>query len=317
MTRPHLHIRILLATCNGADHLAEQLTSYESQSHPDWSLDVSDDGSRDGTQGLVMRFARASPTRAIRLADGPRNGSAANFLTLLQRGVEAAPGAAMAFSDQDDVWLPGKLSRAADWLAAHGAQEGEVLAWVCRTVLTGTRLEPRGESRVFPRPPAFGNALVQNILPGNTIVLSPAAARALAATVPAALRAGVPYHDWWVYQVVTGIGGRVGVEPEPLVLYRQHGGNHLGHHDPVRGRLRRLGLVARRRYGGWIDANLAALTAHRAMLTPTNRDLLDAFAQARSGGGRSLARALPDLGLHRQTVQGDRLLRLLALTGRI
>ncbi len=317
MTHPQLHIRILLATCNGADHLAEQLTSYESQSHRDWSLDVSDDGSRDGTREMIMRFARATPAQAIRLSDGPRDGVAANFLTLLQRGVDSTPGAAMAFSDQDDVWLSGKLSRAADWLCANGAQEGEVLAWVCRTVLTGTRLEPVGVSRVFPRPPAFGNALVQNILPGNTIVLSPAAARAVAATVPAALRAGVPYHDWWVYQVVTGVGGRIGMEAEPLVLYRQHGANALGHHDPVRGRLRRLGLVMKRRYGGWLDANLAALAAHRTMLTPANRELLDAFAAARGQGGHRLARALPGLGLHRQTPAGDRLLRLLALSGRI
>ncbi|WP_430450446.1 hypothetical protein [Rhodophyticola sp.] len=210
-----------------------------------------------------------------------------------------------------------KLARANDWLLANGAEQGAALLWTCRTVLTDHALVPLGESRQFPQPPGFGNALVQNILAGNTMVLSPAAARAVVGTVDSALAAGVPYHDWWVYQVLTGIGARVQCDPDPLVLYRQHGGNMLGHHGPVRGRLRRLGLVARRDYSAWINANLIALRRHETMLTPPARLMLRAFILARRRGGPTLAAALPRLGLHRQTPQGDRLLRLMALSGRL
>lgn len=317
MTADGLHIRVLLATRNGAAYLPGQLDSLVAQSHADWSLDVGDDGSTDGTIGLVARFAAEQRPRPVRLEPGPQAGSAANFLTLLARAHQAEPEAALAFCDQDDVWLPGKLARAAAWLTGNGAGQGAPLAWVCRTVLTDADLVPQGESRVFPRPPAFGNALVQNILAGNTIVLSPAAAAAVAQTVPAALEAGVPYHDWWVYQVITGIGGQIGMEPEPLVLYRQHQSNHLGHHGPVRGRLMRLGIVARRDYSGWLDANLAALRASRHLLTPEARRQLRGFAMARTRGGRALAAALPRLGLYRQSPRGDRMLRLMALAERL
>lgn len=312
-----LHIRIVMATCNGAAHLSAQLDSFAAQTHDDWALMVADDGSGDATPELLAGWGRANPGRLAWSGPGPGRGVAANFLTLLARAAQDAPQAALAFSDQDDVWLPQKLACARDWLLANGADRGVPLIWTCRTVLTDHALAPLGESRQFPQPPGFGNALVQNILAGNTMVLSPAAARAVAATVDSALATGVPYHDWWVYQVLTGIGAGVRCEPAPLVLYRQHDSNMLGHHGPVRGRLRRLGLVARRDYSAWIDANLAALRRHETMLTPPARLMLRAFMQARRRGGPALAAALPRLGLHRQTPQGDRMLRLMALSGRL
>jgi hypothetical protein len=127
----------------------------------------------------------------------------------------------------------------------------------------------------------------------------------------------VPYHDWWVYQVMTGIGARIGMEPEPLVLYRQHGTNTLGHHGPVRGRLKRLGIVAKRDYSSWISANLTALRAHDGMLTPEARRILRQVMMARRRGGQALAAALPRLGLHRQSPRGDQMLRMMALAGRL
>lgn len=313
MGQTALHMRIVMATHNGAAHLQAQLDSLAAQTHANWSLDVGDDASADDTRQIVTAFGQAHPGR-VQLWDGPGQGAAANFLTLATRAVGQAPGAALAFADQDDVWLPDKLARAQAWLDGQGPRPA---VWVCRTRLTDAALEPIGESRIFHRPPAFGNALVQNILAGNTIVMSPAAARVFAATVPAALAAQVPYHDWWCYQVMTGIGATVGMEPDPLVLYRQHGANSLGHHGPVRGRLKRLGLIARRDYSGWIDANLAALRANDRQLTPEARLTLRSFIMARRRGGAALAAALPRLGLHRQSPRGDQMLRMMALAGRL
>ena len=49
MTEPHVHI--LMGTKNGGMFLADQLASIRGQSHQDWSLWASDDGSTDGTWG--------------------------------------------------------------------------------------------------------------------------------------------------------------------------------------------------------------------------------------------------------------------------
>ncbi len=222
---------------------------------------------------------------------------------------------ALAFSDQDDVWLPEKLSRAAHWLTENGAQYGVPLAWSCRTILTDAALHPVAKSRCFTRSPGFGNALVQNILGGNTIVLSSAAAELLAKTVPAAIEARVPYHDWWAYQVLTGMDVEIHCERDPLILYRQHNKNLLGYHGPVRGRLSRMGMVWQGDYAGWVGTNLSALRKHEALLTPQARRILRGFMMARRHGGARLAAALPRLGLYRQSVQGDCTLRLMALSG--
>lgn len=306
-----------MATRDGARFIPEQLQSFVDQTHDCWDLTVCDDGSRDATLELIDAFGRAHPERLAHAGPGPGRGAAANFLTLLARAAKDAPDAALAFSDQDDVWCSDKLRRAAQWLTAHGAMEGVPLVWTCRMTLTDAALCPLGESRRFKRPPAFGNALVQNILGGNTIVLSPAAARTLAMTVPAALEAGVAYHDWWTYQVLTGIGAQVYCDPEPLVLYRQHETNLLGYHGPLRGQITRFGMIWQGDYAGWIDANLTALRQNESLLTPKARRVLRGFILARRHGGARLAATLPRLGLYRQSAQGDQMLRLMALSGRL
>lgn len=315
LSGPQNPVCILLATHNGAAYLPEQLSSFAEQTHANWSLRCGDDQSTDATVDLLQDFARQSPQHGITISEGPGRGPAANFLSLLVQAARAEPEAVVAFSDQDDVWLPAKLERAMTWMDQAGAGHGRMLAWVCRTVLTDAALTPLGESRLFPRKPSFGNALMQNILPGNTIVLSPAAAQAVARTAKAALAAGVPYHDWWIYQVITGIGGSIHTEPEPLVLYRQHGGNHLGHHGPVRGRLKRLEIVAKKDYSGWLDANLTALRQNQHMLTNAARVQLRGLMLARQSSRTALATSLPKLGLHRQSATGDQALRAMALAG--
>lgn len=312
-----LHVRIVLATYNGASYLGPQLGSYAAQSHKNWSLDVSDDGSSDGTQDIVQEFAAQQPDHGIRLFSGPKAGAASNFLSGLERAIADAPDAALAISDQDDVWLPRKLEKAADWLVSHGAKEGKPLVWSCRTILTDARLTPKGTSRTFNRRPCFGNALVQNIIAGNTVVLSPAAAKIIAGTTQSAMRFGVPYHDWWIYLIASGMEATIHQEQEPLVLYRQHASNVLGHHGPVRGRLNRLSMVAGRQYHRWISANVAALMDNSELLTEANRKTLSDFEKARQDGGARLAAALPRLGIHRQSKAGDKLLPILARYGRL
>ena len=111
------HVRILMATFQGATHLPAQLASFEAQSHADWSLWASDDGSTDATPDLLRAFAARHPGR-VRLIDGPRKGSAANFLHLL--GHPDLPPGLTALSDQDDVWLPHRLMRGLQQLSGDG-----------------------------------------------------------------------------------------------------------------------------------------------------------------------------------------------------
>lgn len=295
-------VRILLATCNGAPHLAEQLDSYLVQDHADWALWVSDDHSTDGTWEILEGFAARHPGREIRLMRGPGRGAAANFLHLLTHP-DLPPGP-VTLSDQDDVWLPHRISRA---LAAVSEGDGPVL-YGSTTIETAPDLTPLPRQKGPLPPPSFANALVQNIVAGNTATLNAAAL--------AALRRGgaaeVPYHDWWLYLRLSGVGARVVIDNDPLLLYRQHPGAVIGAHTGLRASLGRLGTLASGQYRDWIRANLTALLAHP-------EDLCPAHAAA--------ARALRDLpnrraalsksGARRSSVNGQRLLRLLAMLGRL
>jgi glycosyltransferase involved in cell wall biosynthesis len=317
------HVCILMACWNGARFLPEQLASLLEQTHSDWSLVVRDDGSTDSTPEIVAQFARAHPGHDIRLIRGPGGqGSAPNFLTLLAD--PDLPDGYIAFADQDDVWMPDKIERGLAGIARarqearqETGQTGPA-AYASRTILTDAALQPRRVSTLHPRPPAFGNALVQNVLGGNTILLDPAAADLLRASCPAALAAGVPFHDWWVYQVITGAGGIAFNDPEPGLFYRQHGANVLGAHRGLSGGRSRFGMIRDRRYAGWIDCNLAALTRVADLLAPDERRRLEGFVTLRRQNGR-LGRALGlgRLGIHRQTLAGNLILRALAFAGRL
>jgi glycosyltransferase involved in cell wall biosynthesis len=317
------HVRILLGTWNGAAHLPEQLDSLLAQTHPDWSLIVRDDGSRDATPACLAAFRDAHPGRAVTLlpphaaATAPR-GAAANFLRLLAHAATLPP-ALTAFADQDDAWFPHKLTRALAVLGPDAGADAPPAVYASRSVHADAALRPRGPSTLHPRPPSFANALVQNVLGGNTIVMNPAATRLVAATCPAALAgAGVPFHDWWVYLVATGAGARVVNDPEPGLLYRQHDTNVLGAHAGLGGATARLGSVLGGTWRGWIDRNLAALTEVDHLLAPGPRATFRAFAALRRDPSpRARLAGLRALGIHRQTAAGNVLMTALALAGRL
>ncbi|HOF62870.1 MAG TPA: glycosyltransferase [Dermatophilaceae bacterium] len=97
-------ISVCLATYNGQRYLDEQLRSILDQLGPDDEVIISDDASTDDT----LSVARAARDRRVRILDlTDRVGYSKNF----ERAVSAATGEIIFLSDQDDVWLPGKVER--------------------------------------------------------------------------------------------------------------------------------------------------------------------------------------------------------------
>lgn len=301
-------VSVLLCTYNGADHLSEQIRSYFAQSHWNWSLLVSDDGSTDGTLDMLADLKRTT-ARAVDVVQGPRRGATPNFLSLICRP-EVRDGY-VALSDQDDIWLSHKLERA---IAALEAVPPDVPAvYGSRTRVVDRGLRPIRLSPRFRRAPSFRNALVQNIAGGNTLVLNAAARRLVAAAGP---DQDVVSHDWWIYLLVTGHGGRFIYDPEPGLLYRQHGANLVGHNRSLRGLVKRLGSLHRGRYWGLIGDNLRALERSGRLLSPENRRLVAEFRALMDGPPLGKPLAFRRLGLHRQAPLETGLLHLGLLTGR-
>ncbi len=302
---------LLLGLFEGAAHLREQLESIAAQSHADWSLIVSDDGSRDGGAEILRAFARRHPGREITLVEGPRMGFARNYLHLLRLAGAKVPYAAL--SDQDDVWLPEKLAAG---VAALSCIAPDMPALYCsRTLVCDGDLAPLRPSPLWRRPPGFRNALVQNIAAGNTIMLNRAALD-LAQEAAGRVRRLVA-HDWWLYQLITGAGGMVIHDPQPRLFYRQHAGNQIGANDSWRARALRLRQLLDGRFSTWNRVNLIALGDCADLLNDENRLMLEEWRALRRRSAPGRMAGLQRLGLYRQTRAGNAALHLAALLGRI
>jgi glycosyltransferase involved in cell wall biosynthesis len=304
------HVEILMATRNGADHLAEQLESLVAQTHRHWHLRLSDDGSTDATRTIAAGFVQPDG-RPPRILDGPQAGSAAaNFLSLLT-APDLPDGIPVALADQDDVWFPDRLERGLAALAAAGGT-GPLL-FCSATSLTDAALRPIGPSRRHRRF-GFRNALVQNVVAGNTMLLNPAAV----ALVRAAGPVNVPHHDWWLYLLVTAAGGRILYDPRPTAFYRQHGGNELGENRSMAARRRRARMVSEGTWTRWVNANLAALRGAEALIEPRWQTALhDAGDLTRDGSALARAGWLRRLRPYRQTAAETAALYAAILAGRI
>jgi glycosyltransferase involved in cell wall biosynthesis len=308
---PEPPIAILLCTYQGAPFLSAQLDSFTAQTHARWLVIASDDGSTDETMTVLDACrARWGDDRLI-VARGPGRGLTANFLSLACRPDLDAHR--VAFSDQDDIWLPDKLARAARCLDRHG--DATPALYCSRTRLIDEQGHDIGLSPLFPGPFSFRHALAQNVAGGNTMVLN-AAARALLVQAAAAGAEPVLY-DWWTYLLVTGCGGRVYYDPEPTVLYRQHRRNQIGANAQVRDRLRNAGEMWRGRVRRWNDANIAALDRVIDRLSPESRVVLETFRHARRQGPMGRVAGLHRSGVRRQTASGTAALFLAAAAGRI
>jgi glycosyltransferase involved in cell wall biosynthesis len=311
-------IAVLLASYNGGANLRAQLDSYLAQTLLPALLIVSDDGSQDDSRAVVADFAARHAELPLQLLEGPRQGAAQNFLHLLR----AVPDQIdmVAFSDQDDVWLPEKLARGAAKLHAAALDASQTPGIVLGTTLVCDSDLGHPRRSVLPKRPAgFRHALVQNIAGGNTMLLNRAATallQACAADVQSAAQALV-VHDWWVYQIITGCGGQVLFDPEPGLLYRQHSGNLIGANVGVRAKVVRLKLMILGRFQEWNGLNIRALSLSEWRFTPQNRQLLADFTALRQAGFYRRLWLLHKAGLYRQGLQGRLSLWLAAALGKI
>lgn len=207
------YVCILLSTYNGEKYLAEQLQSIDKQTHKNWRLIISDDGSSDSTLAIAKQFQLKWGNDRLEIRQGPKQGFCQNFLSM---ACDAAIRADLyAFCDQDDVWMIDKLERA----VAHFNQNNESQlprAYGSRTQIVDEQLNPLGLSPEYSLPRSFRNALVQSIAGGNTQVFNQAAKILL----EQAGRQLVVSHDWWLYQIVKGAGGIFYYDPIPTLLYR-------------------------------------------------------------------------------------------------
>lgn len=216
---------ILLATCNGADNLPDQLESILGQDTDDWILLARDDGSTDGTTEILEFYAKKDRRIRIIKDDIAAFGNpVGNFNTLVAAGLTTNSDI-FFFSDQDDFWSSDKVSRQKGVL--EGMDSGSASLVHHDMEVVNADLSRRHSSffdlmKMDPSNLTFNDLLGRNEVTGCTIACNRTLLE-LASPFPA----GIIMHDWWL-ALVCSAAGEMRVIDQPLVRYRQHGSNVIG-----------------------------------------------------------------------------------------
>lgn len=301
-----------MGTYNGSEFLPPQIDSILQQSLGGWSLWVSDDGSSDGTLPLLEASRKHIGSERLHVLHGPRAGFVRNFMSLCcNPAIEAHY---FAFADQDDVWLADKLEHAVETLEPH-SRHGQIPALYCsRTLIIDPAGIEQGQSLLENVTPSFGNALIQNIASGNTMVFNAAARDLLMEAGP---DVDVFAHDWWAYLAVMAVGGVVIFDPVPRVQYRQHGTNQVGATLKLSQLIRRTQLDRNGHLRSTFRRNIAALERIRPRMTQENLALLAQVDQLWQSNPIRRGLAFLQLPFKRQSFLGNCSLALAVLLGRV
>lgn len=102
-------VSVIVPAYNGERYLAGALASVQAQTYRPLEIVVVDDGSTDGTAQIAQGVA------GVRYVAQANQGNAA----ARNVGVGLATGDLLAFLDQDDRWLPDKLTQQVAYLTEH------------------------------------------------------------------------------------------------------------------------------------------------------------------------------------------------------
>ena len=215
-------IAICLAAFNGVRYLQQQVDSILSQSGVNITLFVSVDRSTDGTEQWFADL-KTKDDRVVPLPFGESFGGAAqNFFRLL-RDVDFSKFEYVAYADQDDIWLPGKLKRAVERLVQTGSDgySSDVVAfWESGR---SSYIKKSYTQRKW-------DYLFESAGPGCTFVIS----QKLVLEIQNALEQNrqismnVGLHDWFTYAFARAHGYRWVIDDFASLMYRQHDTNQVG-----------------------------------------------------------------------------------------
>ena len=216
-------VAAVIVTKDAERWLPALLSSIEGQARPVDEVVAVDDGSMDGTRGL-LHAAGVRVLDATTVSTDVTTRIAQNFV----QGVRACPGADLvALGDHDDVWHPDRVAHQAGILEvwaealmlasdgrvvdAAGQPSGGTLRDAFPLPLGWDDLTPRGRMRAVLR---------TSVATGGASMIRPAAFPSL--DVPAGW-----LHDRWWSLVATGRNGLI-VDRHDVIDYRVQPGQRLG-----------------------------------------------------------------------------------------
>ena len=222
-------IVVLMSTYNGEKYVREQLDSIIAQKDVDLTLIVRDDGSSDGTPEILSGFARDHDNVIFVNENNKCNlGFNGSFLSLIEYGLKNTDATYFSFADQDDYWIPSKLSSALDLigetLSAHNCDEQTPLYYYANKYWSDVNLKPIHEDNMryckddyfdmCMLPPVYGCASVFNRRLAEVMMEK---------EIPESI-----LYDVYMFRLACMMGGLLISDKRPQLYYRRHGNNASG-----------------------------------------------------------------------------------------
>jgi rhamnosyltransferase len=230
-------VAVLMAAYNGEQWIEEQVKSILCQSNVDVNLFISVDCSDDSTLDICKTFEQAN-SNVMLLEYGERFGVAAKNFFRLILDIDLTPFDYVALSDQDDIWLPYKLSRAISVLkstSAGGFSSDALAFW------------PDGRRQIVKKsyPQKKYDYFFESAGPGCTYCLKSSLIQNFKSFLlehysEIYLNAS---HDWVIYAYARHHGYKWYIDDKPLIEYRQHSSNQTGYNSGISAYFKRINML--------------------------------------------------------------------------
>ncbi|TVR62037.1 MAG: glycosyltransferase [Candidatus Competibacteraceae bacterium] len=217
-------VAICMATFNPPLELfIAQIKSIIEQNHKNWICVINDDCSPQNVYDQILKVV--SEDKRFKVS---RNSERLGFYHNFERCLERVSASAnfVAFSDQDDLWYPEKISSCLEAFETDTAlaycdmdivtRNGEIISHTYWTTRKNNYTD-------------FTTLLFANTVTGAASVFRASLLRHI---LPFPKRIGDSFHDHWVACVALAVG-KIGYVDKPLYAYRQHSNNVLGHYAPA------------------------------------------------------------------------------------
>jgi glycosyltransferase involved in cell wall biosynthesis len=241
-------VAVLLATHNPTETVEEQINSIYAQNSVKVKIYWGDDRSTDETKDYVRKLLNGKDYVEIK---DTGVGATKNFLHLLRFPTEEY----IAFSDQDDIWLPEKLIQHINLI--KDSSDLPALSHSNSMVLKDSKTRKK---KSVCQDHTFYQLSWQNCVQGCTILLN-SKAQQLLNSMP---QNYVLAHDWWAGQVVS-LYGKIFFNEKTDLIYRIHASNEVG----LPGTLERI-KRSLSRTSGTLSKQAVEILKHEAAMYDSN-----------------------------------------------
>ena len=214
-------ISVVIATYNGERFLAEQIDSILSQEYPIDEIIICDDNSTDNTHNILDYYQSKGKIKWVK--NETRLGVIGNFKKAASMARE---NNYIAFSDQDDIWLPHKIKTQIKMLSTLEYKNYKNIPALVYSNLTLVNQSGDCINKSFwneinhdNHKHCLSTILFGNFITGCTILMNNKMLDKFLEMPDQGI-----LHDYWLGLISFTFGKSLGI-PESLVLYRQHTSN--------------------------------------------------------------------------------------------